>query len=100
MMPSTRRWIKERIFSGSLVVQGMILKPAWWSSATLTAGLEPRRGASTGERGGGGAVGGGGGGGGSVVGFGVGVGRGEECEVGVLSLHGGYGGEGRGQSDC
>src|SRR5437867_5495291 len=49
MMPSTWRLMRARIFSGSLVVQGMILKPAWWSSATLTAGLGPRRVASTGE---------------------------------------------------
>src|SRR6266481_6220418 len=50
MMPSTRRLMRARIFSGSLVVQGMILKPAWWRAATLTAGLGPRRVASLGER--------------------------------------------------
>src|ERR1700733_6112768 len=48
MMPSTRRLMRARIFSGSLVVQGTILKPALWSSATLTAGLGPRRVASLG----------------------------------------------------
>src|ERR1700757_1160496 len=50
MMPSTRRLIKARIFSGSLVVHGMMRKPAFWSSATLTAGLGPRTVASLGER--------------------------------------------------
>src|ERR1700722_14912952 len=73
MMPSTRRLMRARIFSGSLVVQGTMRKPALWSSATLTAGLGPRRGASLGESVGGGAAwalaGGGGGGGGPGEGF-------------------------------
>src|ERR1700733_14731873 len=41
--------MRARIFSGSLVVQGMTRKPAWWSSTTLTGALGPRTVASTGE---------------------------------------------------
>src|SRR5258708_6455746 len=49
MMPSSRRLMRVRIFSGSLVVQGMILKPALWRAATLTSGLGPGRVASVRE---------------------------------------------------
>ena len=42
--------MSERIFAGSLVVQGMTLNPALWSWATSTVGLGPMRVASTGER--------------------------------------------------